>query len=290
MLWLPFSWLSFTMSCNSSTWYTCCYEMGQGTMSPMPSLSNSFYNTSTPLSILCCTPNCPFVGSLKFRRTPRQKSLMLVSVTSHSKHLTSRYILEWNLREWWVSWGTYQNLSLYRVMQMSWMPLMTSSSKGRIKWKLQLKVAILSNTLPYLLFVGLYFISVNYGPFTPPQLGVCTHKPSDSAGYEEGFNAAGGPLCPSVLGRSDGVTLGSSELAWVWVLQVTTWDMVQSRVSSVSKAVHEWFVNHENFGKNAIVQYLAVQIKICKIYWKMHLLLRYLLLCYVRKFLSLYKP
>ena len=56
-----------------------------------------------------------------------------------------------------------------------------------------------------------------------------------------------------------------------------------------SKAVHEQFTNHENFGKNAILEYLAVQINICKIYWKMRLLLRYLLLCYVRNVLSLYK-
>ena len=27
-------------------------------------------------------------------------------------------------------------------------------------------------------------------------------------------------------------------------------------------------MNHENFGKNAILRYLAVQIKIRKIYWK----------------------
>ena len=56
------------------------------------------------------------------------------------------------------------------------------------------------------------------------------------------------------------------------------------------KAVHKWFMNHENFGKNAILQYLAVQIKICKIYWTMRLPLRYLLLCYVGNVLSLYKP
>ena len=57
-----------------------------------------------------------------------------------------------------------------------------------------------------------------------------------------------------------------------------------------SKAVHKWFANHENFGKNAILWYLSVQIQIRKIYRKMRLLLRYLLLCYVENVLSLYKP
>jgi len=48
----------------------------------------------------------------------------------------------------------------------------------------------LSETLPYLLFVGPYFTPVNYGPFTPQQLGVRTHKPSDSADYKESLRAA----------------------------------------------------------------------------------------------------
>lgn len=47
-----------------------------------------------------------------------------------------------------------------------------------------------SPTVPYLLFIGPYFAPVTYGPFTPPQLGVRTHKPSDSADYFETFNAA----------------------------------------------------------------------------------------------------
>jgi len=48
----------------------------------------------------------------------------------------------------------------------------------------------LSPSLPYLLFVGPYFTPVNYGPFTSQQLGVRTHKPSDSADYSESFEAA----------------------------------------------------------------------------------------------------
>jgi len=43
----------------------------------------------------------------------------------------------------------------------------------------------LTNTIPYLLFVGPYFTPVKYGPFNPDQLGVRTHKPSDSADYME---------------------------------------------------------------------------------------------------------
>ena len=67
----------------------------------------------------------------------------------------------------------------------------------------------LSETLPYLLFVGPYFTPVNYGPFTPQQLGVRTHKPSDSADYKESLRAASRlasepVICPLyLLGTND---------------------------------------------------------------------------------------
>jgi hypothetical protein len=48
----------------------------------------------------------------------------------------------------------------------------------------------LSTVIPYLLFVGPYFTSVNFGPFSSEQLGVRTHKPSDSADYRETVKAA----------------------------------------------------------------------------------------------------
>jgi len=39
--------------------------------------------------------------------------------------------------------------------------------------------------IPFLLFVGPYWVSVRYGPFTPNELGVRTHKSSDSADFLE---------------------------------------------------------------------------------------------------------
>jgi len=47
-----------------------------------------------------------------------------------------------------------------------------------------------SNTIPFLLFVGPYWASVQYGPFTPAQLSVRTHKPSDSSDFKEAVKAA----------------------------------------------------------------------------------------------------
>ena len=41
----------------------------------------------------------------------------------------------------------------------------------------------------WLLFIGPYWASANYGPFTPEQLGVRTHKPSGSADYVEAKKA-----------------------------------------------------------------------------------------------------
>jgi hypothetical protein len=46
------------------------------------------------------------------------------------------------------------------------------------------------NTIPFLLFVGPYWASVQYGPFTPAQLSVRTHKPSDSSDFKEAVKAA----------------------------------------------------------------------------------------------------
>jgi hypothetical protein len=48
----------------------------------------------------------------------------------------------------------------------------------------------LSREVLYLLFVGPYFVPVKFGPFTSEQLGVRTHKPSDSADYKESVKAA----------------------------------------------------------------------------------------------------
>jgi hypothetical protein len=42
-----------------------------------------------------------------------------------------------------------------------------------------------TNTIPYLPFIGPYFMPVKYGPFNPNQLGVRTLKSSDSADYTE---------------------------------------------------------------------------------------------------------
>ena len=47
-----------------------------------------------------------------------------------------------------------------------------------------------STTMPYLLFSGLYWTSVRYGPFTSAQMTVHTHKPSDSADFVETTKAA----------------------------------------------------------------------------------------------------
>ena len=47
----------------------------------------------------------------------------------------------------------------------------------------------LSPAIPYLLFVGPYFTSVTFGPFSRGELGVRTHKPSDSGDYNETIKA-----------------------------------------------------------------------------------------------------
>ena len=59
----------------------------------------------------------------------------------------------------------------------------------------QVKAAIKGNmtfsmTMPYLLFSGPYWTSVQYGPFTSAQMTVHTHKPSDSADFVETTKAA----------------------------------------------------------------------------------------------------
>ena len=59
----------------------------------------------------------------------------------------------------------------------------------------QAKAAIKGNmtfsmTMPYLLFSGPYWTSVQYGPFTSAQMTVHTHKPSDSADFVETTKAA----------------------------------------------------------------------------------------------------
>lgn len=59
-----------------------------------------------------------------------------------------------------------------------------------------------SNTIHYLLFVGPYWTSVTYGPFTPAQLNIRTHKPSDSGDFREAAVAArrlAGPPTPRKL-------------------------------------------------------------------------------------------
>ena len=37
--------------------------------------------------------------------------------------------------------------------------------------------------VPWLLFIGPYWTSVTYGPFSPAQLTTCTHKPSPSGDF-----------------------------------------------------------------------------------------------------------
>jgi hypothetical protein len=70
----------------------------------------------------------------------------------------------------------------------------------------------LSKAIPYLLFVGPYFTPVKFGPFSPQQLGVRTHKPSDSADYKETLKAASRLASPPtprklyLLGTNDSTT------------------------------------------------------------------------------------
>ena len=44
--------------------------------------------------------------------------------------------------------------------------------------------------IQYLNFIGPYWMSVIYGPFTPTQLEISTHKPSDSADFIESVRAS----------------------------------------------------------------------------------------------------
>jgi hypothetical protein len=57
-------------------------------------------------------------------------------------------------------------------------------AKAAIKGKMTF-----SNTLPFLLFVGPYWVHVRYGPFSEAQLTVRTHKPSPSADWVEANKA-----------------------------------------------------------------------------------------------------
>jgi hypothetical protein len=63
--------------------------------------------------------------------------------------------------------------------------------QGEDKAKAAMKgMQTFSNTIPFLLFVGPYWASVQYGAFTPAQLSVRTHKPSDSSDFKEAVKAA----------------------------------------------------------------------------------------------------
>ena len=47
-----------------------------------------------------------------------------------------------------------------------------------------------SAAIQYLIFIGPYWTPVTYGPFTPIQLEIRTHKPSDSGDFVESLRAA----------------------------------------------------------------------------------------------------
>lgn len=69
-----------------------------------------------------------------------------------------------------------------------------SFQKSIIQGEDQAKAAIkgnltLSEKIPYLLFIGPYFVSVDFGPFTQGQLGVRTLKPSPTDDFEEAVEA-----------------------------------------------------------------------------------------------------
>jgi hypothetical protein len=178
----------------------------------MLSSPNSFYNTSTPLTRFVLYPQL----SLRWKPEDLQDTCAEVPDIGVGNFTLQALCFKMRLGvEAKRLVGVRHSLPPPRTIQDDEDVLNAFHSlfyQGEDQAKAAIKGGhTLSTVIPYLLFVGPYFTSVNFGPFSSEQLGVRTHKPSDSADYRETVKAASKLASPPT--RRTLYLLGMRELA-----------------------------------------------------------------------------